>query len=176
MKKIVIIAALICVAVPAFAIGDWYRFIKFAELDPKRGVYGNDHLEVFIEINRMLPGSLREWGCRELITREAQVMGVAYEQLLSRAPLGCNQQRDSRPFEETFFAGFAANAELEANRKNASPAQVEALKACVADGVKASLSPAQLEAIKSGQDVEAITAASAAGQKVTVECLAKSGL
>jgi hypothetical protein len=176
MKKIASIIILVLVAAVAVGLGDWYRFVKYAELDPKRGVYGNDHLEVFIEINSRLPRFMREWGCKELITREAAVMGVSYDQLLSRAPLGCNPQRDSRPFDEVFFAGFAANAEFEAKRKNASPAQIEALKACVIDGVKASLSPTQMEAIKTGQDMEALTAASAAGQKVTVECLAKSGL
>jgi hypothetical protein len=176
MRKAISVLVFIIIAFVVVVLGDWYRFIAYAELDPKRGVYGNDHLEVWIPINQMMPRPMRRWGCEKLLRREAEVMGATYVPNGRTAPLGCNEARDSMPSDQAFMQSFLANAENAAEIKNASAEQKALVKACVETGMRAAMKPAQLEALKTGQDMTAITAVAEMAQKVTLDCLAQQGL
>jgi hypothetical protein len=175
MKALKIIGVVVALALMT-VVGDWYRFITYAELDPKRGVYGNSHLEVWIDINRYMPEPMRAWGCRTLLTREAAVMGVPYQENRRTAPLGCNPPRDNMPFEQAFFGAFIANADLELKRRKATQAQRDGAIACLRDGLIAKVTPAQMDAMKSGRDQATMIAVSETARTLTTECVAKAGL
>jgi hypothetical protein len=178
MRKLATILVLMVVTFFVIMIGDWYRFVQYAELDPKRGVYGNDHLEVWIGINNYMPAPIRAWGCEKLLRREAAVIGATYEQVLPRAPMGCNPERDSMPFDEVVFAGIAYNADNAAGLKGASAQQKADIRACVLSALKTAITPAQLQAMQSGTDGtgNAAITVSQIGLAVSTDCIAKAGL
>jgi hypothetical protein len=172
LKKFIFIALLLGIALVGLIVGDWYRFVKYAELDPKRGVYGNDHLEVWIDINKMMPVAVKAWGCKTLLDREEKVLGFR----AARAPYGCNPELENMPAIDAYMLSYTTNAEFELSRKNAAPAQKECTIACLKTDLIAAMTPEQQEAIKAGTDANAIIAISALAQKVTAECIAKAGL
>jgi hypothetical protein len=171
LNRLIIVALLAVIAFFALVVGDWYRFVKYAELDAKRGVYGNDHLEVWIDINLMMPAPVRAWGCKTLLAREEKVLGFRP----GRAPLGCNPELENLPALDVYMLSFTANAELELDRNNATPAQKESVTACLKAEVLAALTTEQQEALKSGTDTEAVMAVTDLGRKATVDCLARAG-
>jgi hypothetical protein len=173
--KLGLILASISVAAVVYAVSDWYRFVRYAELDPKRGVYGNNHLEVWIEINKYMPAAMKAWGCRELLTREAAVMGLPYQANRRTAPSGCNPERDNMPFEQAVFVAHLANADNELRRRRASDVQKEQVMGCLRDGLRAGVTPQQVDAAKTGRDMNALMAINDVARKLTMDCLGKAG-
>jgi hypothetical protein len=172
LKKFIFIALLSGIALIGLVVGDWYRFVKYAELDPKRGVYGNDHLEVWIDLNLMMPASVRAWGCNTLLDREEKVLGFR----AARAPYGCNPELENMPVIDAYMLSYTTNAEFELKRKNATAAQKDGAIACLKADLMAAMTPEQQEALKAGQDADAIIAISTLAGKITAECIAKAGL
>jgi hypothetical protein len=171
-KKFVFVVLLSVIAFVGLVVGDWYRFVKYAELDPKRGVYGNDHLEVWIDINQMMPAPVQAWGCKILLDREEKVLGFR----AAVPPYGCNPKLENMPVIDAYMLSYTANAENELGRKNATAAQKEAAIACLKTDLMAAMTPEQQEALKSGTDANAVIAISTLAQKVTADCIAKAGL
>ena len=172
MKKIIFAALLFVVALAAIVVGDWYRFVKYAELDPKRGVYGNDHLEVWISLNQMMPAPVKAWGCKILLDREEKVLGFR----AGTPPYGCNPKLENMPVMDVYMMSYSANAEIMLKQKNATSAQKESALACLKTDLMAAMTPEQQEALKTGQDADAIIAVSNLATKVTSDCIAKAGL
>lgn len=69
--KIVQIGALAVVAVVGLFGGKWDYTAASEPIHPKRGFYGRDGLEIWIDINAHLPSALRTWGGDTLREREA---------------------------------------------------------------------------------------------------------
>jgi hypothetical protein len=74
-KKIVLLLLLSVVAFVGLVVGDWWRFATSGAIDPKRGLYGNPHLEVWIDINARMPEPMRLWACKTLREREKAQLG-----------------------------------------------------------------------------------------------------
>jgi hypothetical protein len=172
IKKFILIVLLSAIAFVGFIVGDWYRFVKYAELDPKRGVYGNNHLEVWIDLNQMMPAPVKTWGCKILLDREEKVLGFRP----ARQPYGCNPELENMPVIDAYMMSYTANAEYELRRKNATPAQKDGAITCLKADLMAAMTPEQQEALKAGQDANAIIAISTLAQKVIADCIAKAGL
>ncbi len=172
LKKFGLILVLCVVALFGIIVGDWYRFVKYAELDPQRGVYGNDHLEVWIDLNQMMPAPVKAWGCKILLDREEKVLGFR----AARAPYGCNPELENLPVIDAYMLSYTTNAEFILDRKNATPAQKTGSIACLKADLMAALTPVQTEALKAGTDANTIIAISTLAGKITADCIAKAGL
>jgi hypothetical protein len=169
-----IVALVILVGV--FVVQDWYRFTKYGEIDAKRGVYGNDHLEVWIDINAKMPAPMRKWACKTLLEREEKVIGG-----VGRAPYGCDPDFDPDAVGQTMSAAvIGANmnsAAIMAQSSNATPEQINAVSACMQTSFANKVTPAQIEALDAGSpDAETMTTVNKMGVSATAECLKSAGL
>lgn len=75
VKKVLGLTLLAVILFFGLVIGKWYRTVTSEPIHPQRGVYGMDGMEVWIDINAMMPEIAREWGCYTLRKREAVVLG-----------------------------------------------------------------------------------------------------
>ncbi len=176
IKKVLGWLAVIVVLVAGYVLQDWYRFAKYSEIDPKRGIYGNDHLEVWIDINARMPKPMREWACAALLEREAKVIGG-----IGRPPYGCDPGFDPNAegpaMSKALIDSMILNAASMAEAQGATPEQAAAVTACMATDFTAKITPGQIEALDaSSPDPEAMTALTDAGLAATPGCLAKAGV
>jgi hypothetical protein len=176
LKKALLWIVGIALLTGVYVVQDWYRFAKYGEIDPKRGVYGNDHLEVWIDINARMPAPMRKWACKTLLDREAKVIGG-----VGRAPYGCDPDFDPNAtgpaLSVALMESLVANATALAGSKLTTEAQKTTLIDCVKAGVAAKVTPEQMAAIDlSPPDSAAMTALTDAGLAATEACMSEQGL
>lgn len=164
------------VLVVGFVVQDWYRFATSGEIDANRGVYGNDHLEVWIDLNLMMPNAMRKWGCKTLLDRESVIMGGQS----AVPPYGCqpDYDPDAAPMTmaDAMMSSYAVSAGLSADAKNATPAQKDQVIACVKTGMTTAITPDQATALNGTPGADLLTEVNLAMGKVKEDCLAKAGL
>ncbi|NJM82671.1 MAG: hypothetical protein HC844_09335 [Tabrizicola sp.] len=176
VKKALVFVAGVAVLTLVFIFQDWYRFAKYSEIDPKRGIFGNDHLEVWIDINARMPAPMRKWACKTLLEREAAVIGGT-----GRAPYGCDPDFDPNAvgpaMSEALIGSMVTNSVRVAQSRNATAEQLEAIKACMQTEFVAKLPPELIEKVDGATyDPVAADALSNAGFAATDACLAKQGV
>ncbi|MGL4237506.1 hypothetical protein [Tabrizicola sp.] len=168
IKKVILwIVAIACLTL-VFVLQDWYRFAKYSEIDPQRGIFGNSHLEVWIDINARMPSPMRKWACKTLLDREAAVIGGT-----GRAPYGCEPDFDDPPATR-FVNAFVNSAKVRAERAGTAE-QATAVVNCMQTDFVAKLSAEQLEAI-TNNDAEVVGSLSEAAIAAGDACLAAQGL
>jgi hypothetical protein len=176
MKKILGYVAMIVVAVAGYVGWTWYSFAAVTPIDPQRGVYGSDDLELWIDLNVMMPGPMRRWACETLRAREREALGGQN----SLPPYGCHPDFDPNAKVDIVASMIEANlnnTEYLAKRKNATTQQIEEAKTCVRAKLTAGITDdlrAQLTAeIPEG---DSIIVLSQMASKADEECLAAAGL
>jgi hypothetical protein len=75
IRKIATIGGLMVIAFIGAVGGKWYHTTELEPIDPQRGIYGMNGLEIWIDLNAMMPGFAREWACKTLMDRESAVLG-----------------------------------------------------------------------------------------------------
>jgi hypothetical protein len=176
IRKTVFWVVTIALLTGIYAVQDWYRFAKYGEIDPQRGVYGNDHLEVWIDINARMPAPLRKWACKTLLDRETEVTGG-----VGRAPYGCDADFDPNAKGQAMSAALLDahlnNATVLATSRNATPEQLAAVKACMQTDFTAKVSPEQLALLDaSSPDPATMSIVADLGMAASLGCLKKQGL
>ena len=174
--KVVLAAVGVAVLAGGFVVQDWYRFAKYSEIDANRGIFGNDHLEVWIDINAAMPAPMRKWACKTLLDRETAVLGGA-----GAVPYGCAADFDPNAaaavMSTAITDGVLSNITLRAQGSGATADQLTAIKTCMAAEFIAKIPPEQIEAVNGASpDPAAMSALSVAGQEAGAACLTAAGL
>ncbi len=163
------------VLLAGYVVYDWYRFATASKLDPNQGVYGNDHLEVFIAINEYMPGGMRKWACKTLLDREAEVMRGHGALPPHTCQAGYDTTRDMSMSEGMLYS-FGQSAATMAKAKGATAEQQTQVSDCVQAEIKAKLTPEQTTALQELPDGATILAVNEYSQVAVPACLAKAGL
>lgn len=176
VKKAVFGVVGIAVLFGVFMLQDWYRFAKYSEIDPQRGIFGNDHLEAWIDINAAMPAPMRKWACKTLLDRETAILGG-----VGPAPYGCDPNFDPNAkgplMSQVLIDSTMTNATVIAEGQGATKDQSAALKTCMATEFTSKILPAQIEALNgSSPDAATMTSVVAMGQAATKTCFASVGL
>lgn len=171
MKKLLSIVLLVVAGTLGYVVWDWYKFAALTEIDPQRGVYGNDHLEVWIELNKYMPGPAREWGCKTLLERQAKAMGGQG----AMPPHTCqaDYDPDAKPLGimESIVQAHVGQAD------GATDAQKADLGNCIRTAALASLTPEQVEEVNGNSPAaETMSALAIKASEAAQECRAKAGL
>ena len=176
IKKSVLALVGFGILLAVFIVQDWYRFAKYSEIDAQRGIFGNSHLEVWIDINAAMPAPMRQWACKTLLDRETAILGGE-----GVVPYGCAADFDSNakgPEMSKILMESEINAAAAiAEARGATKDQVATVKTCVATQLAEKVLPAQIEALnKPSPDPVAMTALSDLGQAATTSCFAIANL
>lgn len=141
LGKALTIVALTAIAFVGLIFGKWYNTAAREPIDPQRGVYGMDGLEIWIDINARMPAPLREWGCNTLREREKLALGGKN----SMAPYSCQPGFGTMPDKSAYQS--AADANLEQAAQGLDDAQRTALKACFEAKMAAAITPEEMQAM-----------------------------
>jgi hypothetical protein len=139
--KIVGIAVLAGVALVGLVGAKWYQTAALEPIDPQRGIYGMDGLEIWIDINARMPAFARDWGCNTLRERERAALGGQN----SLPPYSCQPGFGTMPDVSTFETVVNANlgqvtAELDA-------ARITAIRACFDTRLAAEVTQDDIDAV-----------------------------
>jgi hypothetical protein len=173
--KIIAMILLFVVLFAGLILQKWYSFTTSSQITAEQGVYADDGLEVWIELNSRMPSSMRLWACKALLDREAAVRGGNS----AVVPYSCDPDFEAQRNmlqSEGLMAAYIGSAEQIAKGKGASEAQLDQVKACVATDFKAALTPGQTAAMDSELDSDTVVALSKISNAVTTACLTKAGL
>lgn len=175
--KLVAMVAAVIVMFFGYMVFDWYRFATAGKIDPARGVYGNDHLEIWIDVNARMPNDWRLWACKTLLDRQAAVMGGEG----AMPPYSCQPdfQSYSKPLThiETIISGHAHQAaQLAGMQKGATQAQQDQIMACVKAELPKALTPEQATSLEGELTGEVLMPINQLANTVREACLAKAGL
>lgn len=176
MKKILGYIAMVVLAAAGYVGWTWYSFAAVTPIDPQRGIYGTDGLELWIDLNAMMPGPARRWGCETLRAREREALGGQN----SLPPYGCQEGFDPNAKVDRVASMIEAqlgNTEYLAKRQNATATQIEEAKTCV----RAKLTAGITEDLRKQLTAEipegdSIITLSQMASKADEECLAAAGL
>lgn len=164
--KVIGLAALVVVAAGAALGGKWYHTTTMETIDPARGIYGMDGLEIWIDLNARMPDFARVWACDTLLKREAEAMGGVQS---LRKPYGCDAnfaaQRGQAPMAIVDTVIQSNIRAAIAQVPDATAAQQDEFGSCVKSAVATALSPERQAAANGGDTAamgEAVTAANAA--------------
>lgn len=160
-----------------YIVFDWYKFATSAEIDPKRGLYGNDHLEVWIDINARMPNGMRLWACKTIREREKAVLGGSNTiPFYSCQPdFGTLEQPTSKA--DAIISAIAQGTLSVAAPSNPTETQSAQFIACIKDALTSGLSPELLDSLNADTPgMDALVALNAAGAAASKDCLAKAGL
>lgn len=139
MGKAILVLVMAVVAFFALVIGKWYNTAAREAIDPQRGIYGMDGLEIWIDLNARMPAFAREWGCNTLREREKAVLGGKN----SMAPYSC--QPGFGTMEDKTAYQAAADANLAQAAQGLAEAQVTALRACFEAKMAGSVTPEEVQ-------------------------------
>ena len=176
MKKILGYVAVVLLVAAGYVGWTWYKFAAVTTIDPKGGIYASDDLELWIDLNLMMPGPARRWACAKLREREREALGGQN----SRTPYGCDEGFDPNAKVDRVASLIEAqlgNTEYLAKRKNATTTQIDEAKACV----RAKLTAGITEDLRKQLTAEipegdSIIVLSQMASKADEECLAAAGL
>lgn len=139
LGKVAGLGALMVVAVAGAVLGKWYHTAALEPIDPKRGVYGMDGLELWIDLNARMPDAMRLWGCETLRAREREVSGGQN----SLPPYGC--QPGFGEMEEKTAYQATVDANLAQVVDGLDAAKAEALKSCFEAKMAGSVTPEDIQ-------------------------------
>lgn len=180
MSKPIKYGALALVAVMFFIfyiVFDWYRFATAGAIDPRQGVYGNKHLEVWIDINARMPNAMRLWACRMLREREKAALGGQNTIPFHSCQPDFASHAAASSKSEAIVGAIARGASGVAKQRHATDEQNAQIAACVTDALNKAITPEQrasLDGDKPGTD--ALVALNVAGAAARKGCLAQAGL
>ena len=169
--KIAGFAALIVIAAGAAVGGKWYHVTAMEPIDAKRGVYGMEGLEIWIDLNARMPDFARVWACDTLLKREAEAMGGANS---LRKPYSCSDDfaaqraQAPQPMVDTVIDSNVQAALAQA------PAATEAQKATFGTCVKAAFAaavPADRQQAANDNDSTALQEVVLAANAAARDCL-----
>lgn len=176
LKKILLFIIVMALGTVGMMGWKWYKVTTVATIDPQRGVYGMDDMEIWIDINVRLPAPMRKWACQTLRNREKVVLGGQN----TMAPYGCSADfNPSKTYDtaDAVIEGHLRNTEYLAGKKGADAGQTAAAKACVADALKAGATPEIREGLAADPMVsDAIIAMQRLATAAQKECLTNAGL
>ncbi len=175
LGKVLAITAVAALAFGGMIGGKWYMTTTSETIDPQRGVYGMDGLEIWIDINARMPDFARVWACETLRAREAVVLGGKN----SMAPHSC--QPDFREQMAANAGKTMVDMILSTNidsalqqMPSASDEAKQAMTACIKDGVAAAV-PAEQQEAANNSDTDAMSALVLAANQTMRDCVAKAG-
>ncbi len=176
LTKVVLAAVGFGVLLGGSVLQDWYRFAKTGDIDPQRGIFGNDHLEVWIDINAAMPTPMRKWACKTLLDRQTAILGGE-----GPAPYGCAADFDPNAaptvMSKAIIDSLVTTAGIRAESSGASVEQVAAIKACMATEFVAKIPADQITALDSATpDPVVMSTLSQTGQAAGTACLAAAGI
>lgn len=174
-KKTVLLLILMPLLFVGMILHKWYDFATSSVITQQQGVFADDGMEVWIDINIRVPNKMRLWACKTLLDRASVVLGGEG----AIPPYGC--QPDYGTYGdltqgEGLILTFTKSAEAEATRKGATASQLDQVKACFAADFKASLTPKQSAALESQMDSDTVIAIGNLTAKITRDCLTKAAL
>ncbi len=137
--KIAQIGALALVALVGLVGGKWYHTAALEPIDPQRGVYGMDGLEIWIDLNARMPAALRTWGCDTLRARERAALGGQNSLPPYSCQPGFGEMADVSAYQS------AADANLAQAVNGLDAAKAEAVKACFDARMAAAVTPAEVQ-------------------------------
>jgi hypothetical protein len=173
--KIISIILLIAVLFAGLVLQKWYSFTTSSQITKERGVFADDSLEVWIDLNAHMPSSMRLWACKTLLAREAAIAGGN----ALHPPYSCDPDFEAQrnmSQSDSLIAAYTSGAAQIAKSKGATDAQLDQVKTCVATDFKASLTPDQTAAMDGTVDSDTVVALSNLSNTVTTACLTKAGL
>ncbi|WP_151717266.1 hypothetical protein [Gemmobacter serpentinus] len=169
--KIAGFAVVAVVAVAGVVGGKWYHTTAIEPVDPKRGVYGMEGLEIWIDLNTRMPDFARVWACDTLLKRETEAMGGNNS---LRKPYGCSDDfaamRDLPPMSTVDTVREANIAAALAQVPNATADQKQQFSACVTAAVAQGVTAEDQAKANAGDDA-AMTALITAANGAAGECL-----
>ena len=175
--KFAVVAVIFVLAFAAFILIDWYRFTTSGAIDPKRGVYGNPRLEVWIDINARMPEFMRTWACTTLRGREKIVLGGQNTLPFYSCQPGFGSRSASSDRASTLINTLSQNAIAIAAPANATSAQRTQLAVCITETFAARVTNEQRAALNAPKlDTSVLTELNKLSPVVRKECLAKAGL
>ena len=139
--KAITILILAVVAFFALIVGKWYNTAAREPIDPQRGVYGMQGLEIWIDLNARMPAPLREWGCKTLREREKAVLGGQN----TLPPYSCQPGFGTLPDKTAYQA--AADANLAQAAQGLDATQTAALTACFETKMAEAITPDEVQAM-----------------------------
>ena len=174
VKAAILVGLAVGLGVAAMIGGKWYHITTAEKIDPQRGLYGMEGLEIWIELNSRMPDFARLWACETLLAREAAVLGAP----VLRPPHGCQADFKARqamdaPVIDTLIRVHTDQALARAPQAN--PAQMTAFRACLTTAFETAL-PAERRAAANDGDTDAMRDAVLAAQGAAQSCKASLGL
>ena len=140
LRKIGSFAAVGGVAFVAMILGKWYHTAAMETIHPKRGVYGMDGMEIWIDINARMPDFAREWGCKTLRDREKVVLGGQN----TMAPYSCQEGFSWAAAQAVVAYDVIVNANLDQSSVGMGAEKVQALRLCFDAKMAAEVTPDEI--------------------------------
>ncbi|MFZ1468170.1 MAG: hypothetical protein WAT09_04240 [Paracoccaceae bacterium] len=140
IKKIILLMVFAVVGFFALMVGKWYNTAMYEEIDPKRGVFGMDGMEIWIDINARMPAFAREWGCKTLREREKAVVGWN-----SYPPYSCQEGFGTLPELGNYDSIVKAN--LDQMAAGLSTQSTASLRSCFDARMAAAVTPEEIAAL-----------------------------
>ena len=171
-KKIVGLAAVAAVAFVGLIGAKWYHTTTSEAIDPQRGIFGMDGLEIWIDINARMPAFARNWACNTLLAREEPVIGgkrAPHLRPYSCQP-GFGSMQDVSAYETIVNANLGqATAGLDA-------AKAQALRACFDAAMASAVTPEDIAAANDDVASDAAKKVVIAASEQARACKAEMGL
>jgi hypothetical protein len=164
--KIITITGLAVVAFVGAVGGKWYHTTALEPIDPQRGIYGMNGLEIWIDLNAMMPGFAREWACKTLLDRESAVLGGQS----IRPPHSCQADFGTAPDVSTYDT--VAESYLAQVTQGASTEAIAAIRSCMAAKMAAAVTTEEIAVANSdpmSPELEKVSLASAEAARVCKE-------
>lgn len=151
-RSAIIVGIGIAIAAPIMFGMKWYNIATKAPIDPQRGVWAMQDLELFIDFNtRLMPDFAREWACDTLRAREAVVMGGAN----THPPHGCGadyKEMMARPEQSMIQSALTAHTlQAQSLKPEATEDQLIAFVNCVMEKVDTDVTTDQQVAANEGE-------------------------
>ena len=131
VKRVLAVAAVGVLALAGVFLGKWYYTTAMEPIDPNRGVYGMDGLEIWIDLNAHMPDFARIWACDTLLAREAEALGGKPAAI--RNPHSCQADFGKVPVGQPYDQTVDANLRQATDGLDATKA--EAVRSCFASRI-----------------------------------------
>lgn len=176
LRKYILILFVTVTGAAVLFIVDWFRFTMWGSIDPRRGVYGNPHLEIWIDINARMPGPARQWACRVLREREKQVLGGQNTLPFYSCQPDFGLYPTPASKAEAILRSMAHGAVASAIRRGAATeAQKPTLVACIASALDQRISAEQRTALNENKlNADILVPLNAVSHAASQDCLAKA--
>ena len=140
VKRLLAVVAVGALALAGVVLGKWYYTTAMEPIDPKRGVYGMDGLEIWIDLNARMPDFARVWACDTLLAREAEALGGKPAAI--RNPHSCQADFGKVPVGQPYDQVVEAN--LRQATEGLDAAKADAVRSCFASRIATVLSAEEI--------------------------------